>query len=55
MANVEVKGRIMQAYCKSLIIYVGGPLLASGVWSRKQIESIERESYRKIHRLPRDV
>lgn len=37
------------------MIYAGTPLLASGVWSAEGIESLEKELYREVHLLPKDI
>ncbi len=45
----------MQAYVRSLLIYFTTPLVASGQMKPEQVESWEREHYRKLHLLPCDL
>ena len=38
-----------------MMIYFGTPLLSAGIWKKEDIDSIERELFREIHLLPRDI
>ena len=52
--NIATKEYILGSYHRSLLIYIGTPLVAAGLWTAANIESLERAALRKIHGLPRD-
>lgn len=53
--NPEVKEAILSTYARSLLIYYGTPLAAAGYITDIQVEAQERELFRVIHLLPKDI
>ena len=53
--SLEVKEQLLFSYSRSLLQYFGTPLVAAKVWERKDIESVEKELYRELHLLPKDI
>lgn len=41
-ASVPVKEALLCAYVRSLLVYCGAPLAAAGIWTKKDIDSLER-------------
>lgn len=54
-AELAFQEQVVCSYAKSLAIYTGTPLVAAGIWSRKDIEAIESELFREAYLLPRDI
>ena len=48
----EIKEQLLCSFGRSLIIYFGTPLVASGLWKQKDVDAIEKEQYKIIHLLP---
>ena len=55
LASLEVKEQVLISYARSLAIYFGTPMVAVNIWGKVYIENIEREMYREIHLLPKDI
>ena len=53
--NSFVMEQIQNAYARSLIIYVGTPMVAAGLWKRKNIEEIERQTFKKMAMVPNNI
>ena len=45
----------MNAYARSLLIYIGTPMVAAGIWKRGEIESIEKAIYKKAAMVPNNI
>ena len=53
--SLEIKEQLLISHSRSLMIYFGTPLVSAGIWKKEDIDSIERELFREIHLLPRDI
>lgn len=40
--SIEVKEQVLLSYCRSLLLYFAVPLICGGVWSEKDVESLEK-------------
>jgi hypothetical protein len=49
----DVLERLTCCLARSLLIYIGTPMAAVGLWKRKEIDQCEASIYRKILGLPR--
>ena len=54
-ASIEVKEQLLNSFTRSLLIYFSTPLVVAGIWSRNDIDLIEKEYYRETHLLPKDL
>jgi hypothetical protein len=45
----------MGSFVKSLLIYYGVPLAAARIWGEKKIQTLEKELFKEIYRLPNDI
>ncbi len=49
--DAEVREHLLTALMKSLLIYHGTPMVAAGLWKRKEIEKTEIFMYRESAKL----
>ena len=47
--------QVINAFARSLLIYVGTPLVAAGLWKRKDIEYIEKQTLKKSAMVPNNI
>ena len=48
-------GTLVNAYARSLLIYVGTPLLAAEIWQERDITRIERKIAKQMAMVPNNV
>ena len=51
----HIMEQIMNAFARSLLIYVGTPLVTAGLWRRKDIEYIEKQTLKKSAMVPNNI
>ena len=51
----DVLERLTCCLARSMLIYIGTPLAAAGLWKRKDIDRFEAGIYRKILSAPNDI
>ncbi len=49
--DAEVREHLLTALVRSLLIYHGTPMVAAGLWKRKEIEKTEIYMYRESAKL----
>jgi hypothetical protein len=54
-ADSDVLERLTCCLARSLLIYIGTPMAAVGLWKRKDIDQCEASIYRKILGLPNNI
>lgn len=54
-ASSGVKEQLILSYVRSLLVYVGTPMVVSGIWPLNKIDSIEKQVYRETFLLPHDI
>jgi hypothetical protein len=54
-ADSDVLERLTCCLARSLLIYIGTPMAAVGLWKRKEIDQCEASIYRKILGLPNNI
>ena len=53
--SIEVKEQILNSFARSLILYFGTPLVATGLMTKTCIQSLENEIFHEIYLAPRDI
>ena len=53
--SIESKEQVMLSFVRSLLIYFTTPLVGAKLMHLSDVEKIEREYYREIMNLPRDI
>ena len=51
----HIMEQIINAFARSLLIYVGTPLVTTGLWRRRDIEHIERQTLKKAAMVPNNI
>ena len=54
-AEPDVVQRLTCCLARSMLIYIGTPLAAVGLWKREDIDRVEASLYRKILRIGNDI
>ena len=54
-ADPDVVQRLTCCLARSMLIYIGTPLAAVGLWKREDIDRVEASLYRKILRIGNDI
>ena len=54
-ANSLVMEQVTNAYARSILIYMGTPLVAAGIWSKKDVQSIEKAIFKKTAMVPNNI
>ena len=54
-AEPDVIQRLTCCLARSMLIYIGTPLAAVGLWKREDIDRVEASLYRKILRIGNDI
>ena len=54
-AEPDVIQRLTCCLARSMLIYIGTPLMAVGLWKREDIDRVEASLYRKIMRIGNDI
>ena len=54
-AEPDVVQRLTCCLARSMLIYIGTPLAAVGLWKREDIDRVEASLYRKIMRIGNDI
>ena len=54
-AEPDVVQRLTCCLARSMLIYIGTPLAAVGLWKREEIDRVEASLYRKILRIGNDI
>ena len=50
--DVAIKETLTCVLDRSILIYIGTPMVAAGLWKREDIERTETQLYRSINNLP---
>ena len=50
--DVEIKETLTCVLARSILIYIGTPMVAAGLWKREDIDRTEAQLYRSINNLP---
>ena len=53
--DLYVLETLLNSYARSLLIYVGTPMLAAGLWQTKDISRIERKIFKKSAMVPNNI
>ena len=53
--EVAIKEMLTCVLARSILVYVGTPMVAAGRWKQEDIERIERQLYREVHGTPNTV
>ena len=51
----DVLERLTCCLARSMLIYIGTPMVAAGIWKRKDIDRLEAGYYRKILGAPNNI
>ena len=47
--------QILNSFARSLLIYIGTPMVAAKLWNRWDIEQIEKQVFKKTAMVPNNV
>ena len=50
-ADSDVIQQLVCCLSRSMLIYIGTPMVAAGIWKRPEIDRIEASLYRKVLRV----
>ena len=50
--DIHIKETLTCVLARSILIYIGTPLVAAGIWKRDDIDRTEAQLYRSINNLP---
>ena len=50
--DVAIKETLTCVLARSILIYIGTPMVAAGLWKREDIDRTEAQLYRAINNLP---
>ena len=50
--DIDIKETLTCVLARSILIYIGTPLVAAGIWKRDDIDRTEAQLYRSINNLP---
>ena len=50
--DVNIKDTLTCALARSILVYIGTPMVAAQVWHQKHIEQIEAQLFRQVNNLP---
>ena len=50
--DIEIKETFTCVLARSILIYIGTPMVAAGIWKRDDIDCTEAQLYRSINNLP---
>ena len=50
--DVDIKETLTCVLARSILIYIGTPLVAAGLWKREDIDRTEAQLYRSMNNLP---
>jgi hypothetical protein len=50
--DVDIKETLTCVLARSILIYIGTPMVAAGLWKRDDIDRTEAQLYRSINNLP---
>ena len=50
--DIDIKETLTCVLARSILIYIGTPLVATGIWERDDIDRTEAQLYRSIDNLP---
>jgi len=50
--DIEIKGTLTCVLARSILLYIGTPMVAAGMWKRDDIDRTEAQLYRSINNLP---
>ncbi len=53
--DAEVREHLLTALVRSLLIYHGTPMVAAGLWKRKEIDKIEIFMYREAAKITNQI
>ena len=54
-AEPDVVQQLTCCLARSMLIYIGTPLMALGLWKREDVDRVEASLYRKIMRIGNDI
>ena len=54
-ANPDVIQQLTCCLARSMLIYIGTPLMAVGLWKRDDVDRVEASLYRKIMRIGNNI
>jgi hypothetical protein len=52
---VAIKELLTCVLARSILVYIGTPMVAAGRWKKKDIDRIEVQLYREVHNAPNTV
>ena len=50
--DIDIKETLTCVLARSILIYIGTPMVAAGIWKRDDIDRTEAQLYRSINNLP---
>ena len=50
--SISIKETLTCVLARSILIYIGTPMVAAGIWKREDIDRTEAQLYRSINNLP---
>lgn len=53
--NSFVMEQVLNSFARSLILYVGTPMVAAGLWKRRDIENLERQTFKQAAMVPNNI
>ena len=51
----HIMEQIINAFARSLLIYIGTPMVAAGIWKRQDVDRKERQVFKKMAMVPNSV
>ena len=50
--DIDIKKTLTCVFARSILIYIGKPLVAAGIWKRDEIDRSEAQLYTSINNMP---
>ena len=47
--------QIINSFARSLLIYIGTPMVAAGLWNRRDVDHIEKQIFKKMAMVPNNI
>ena len=50
--DIDIKETLTCVLARSILIYIGTPMVAAGIWKRDDIDRTEAQLYRSVNNMP---
>ena len=53
--DLDIKETLTCVLARSILMYIGTPMVAAGLWKREDIDRMEAQLFREVNGLPNDI